>query len=134
MGKEELRASDADRQQIADQLRNAMDKGRLSLHEYDDRLQQAYASKTYGELAPLVSDLPAERGKPGQLETPRRIPQWVVIMWIPWAAVNLLMLVIWAATGAGYFWPFWLAVPWGIALLIPTGIGIITGTPPKKHS
>jgi hypothetical protein len=136
VGKEELRASDADRQQIADQLRRAMDNGRLSLHEYDDRLQKAYGAKTYGELAPLVSDLPAERGKPGKPGQPqpdRRVPQWVVIMWIPWVAVNLLTLLIWAATGAGYFWPFWVAVPWGIALLIPTGIGMITNTPPKKY-
>ncbi|MEU8894584.1 DUF1707 domain-containing protein [Nocardia sp. NPDC048505] len=132
MGKEELRASDSDRQQIADQLRRAMDKGRLSLHEYDERLQQAYAAKTYGELAPLVSDLPAERGRPAQPAGQPRIPQWVVIMWIPWAAVNLLMVIIWAATGLGYFWPFWVAVPWGIALLIPSGIGVLTASPPKK--
>ncbi|MEV6274893.1 DUF1707 domain-containing protein [Nocardia sp. NPDC051832] len=132
MGKDELRASDADRQQIADRLRIAMDNGRLSLHEYDDRLQQTYSAKTYGELAPIVSDLPSERSKPGKPDTPRRIPQWVVIMWIPWFAVNLLMVLIWAATGADYFWPFWVAVPWGIALLIPTGIGIITDTPPKQ--
>ncbi|MEV0250857.1 DUF1707 domain-containing protein [Nocardia sp. NPDC050712] len=133
MGREELRASDTDRQQIADQLRRAMDNGRLSLHEYDDRLQQTYAAKTYGELAPIVSDLPAERAKGKQPDAPPRIPQWVVIMWIPWAAVNLLMVLIWAATGMDYFWPFWVAVPWGIALLIPTGIGILTGTPPKQH-
>ncbi|MFC9895281.1 DUF1707 domain-containing protein [Nocardia sp. NPDC127579] len=130
MGKKELRASDADRQQIADQLRRAMDKGMLSLHEYDERLQHAYAAKTHGELTPLVSDLPAERRTPGQ-PTGSRLPQWVTIMWIPWAAVNLLMVLIWLATGLGYFWPIWVAGPWGFALLIPTAIAYVTGKPEK---
>jgi hypothetical protein len=35
-------------------------------------------------------------------------------------------VAIYLATGAGYFWPFWVAVPWGLALLIPTTIGIVT--------
>ncbi|WP_433756448.1 DUF1707 domain-containing protein [Nocardia sp. CA-135398] len=122
MGEERLRASDADREKIAEQLRVAMNDGRLSLHEYDDRLEQVYAAKTYGELSPLVSDLPVPRkAVPGA----QRVPQWVIIMWIPWVAVNALCLTIWLATGAGYFWPFWVAVPWGCALLIPSGIGLI---------
>jgi hypothetical protein len=33
-----------------------------------------------------------------------------------WVLVNILMVVIWAATGFGYFWPFWVIVPWGVAL------------------
>lgn len=56
MGK---RAADDDRAGIADQLRAALDEGRLVLHEYDDRLQRAYAAKTYAELEELVHDLPA---------------------------------------------------------------------------
>ena len=56
MGK---RAADDDRAGIADQLRAALDEGRLVLHEYDDRLQRAYAAKTYAELDELVHDLPA---------------------------------------------------------------------------
>ncbi|MEU7216602.1 DUF1707 domain-containing protein [Nocardia iowensis] len=122
MGVEHVRASDADREKIVEQLRRAMNEGRLTLHEYDDRLQQVYAAKTYGELTPLLSDLPTHRVKHPR-ESPR-IPQWVVIMWIPWVFVSLLCLLIWLATGAGYFWPFWVAVPWGMALLIPTAIGI----------
>ncbi|MFI9505249.1 DUF1707 domain-containing protein [Nocardia sp. NPDC052566] len=127
MGEDMLRASDADREKIVEQLRRAMDDGRLSLHEYDQRLQLAYQAKTYGELTPLLSDLPAQRGRSRVPD--KRVPQWVVIMWIPWAAVNVLCLTIWLATGAGYFWPFWVAVPWGCALLIPTAIGVLVGRP-----
>lgn len=32
------------------------------------------------------------------------------------AVVNTLLIVIWAATGAGYFWPIWPIAGWGIAL------------------
>ena len=58
MGRDEMRAADADRQAVADKLRAALDEGRLDLHEYDERLQRAYAAKTYGDLDGLLTDLP----------------------------------------------------------------------------
>jgi len=30
--------------------------------------------------------------------------------------VNALLVVVWAATGAGYFWPVWPIVGWGIGV------------------
>ena len=54
-----MRAADADRHKIADQLKAALDEGRLSLHEYDDRVREAYAARTYADLLGLVTDLPA---------------------------------------------------------------------------
>ncbi|WP_159929034.1 MULTISPECIES: DUF1707 domain-containing protein [Nocardia] len=124
MSKDHVRASDADREKIVDQLRHAMNQGRLTLPEFDERLQQVYSAKTYGELTPLLSDLPAQRESRPARGT--GIPQWIIIMWTPWAFVNALCVAIYLATGAGYFWPFWVAVPWGLALLIPTTIGIVT--------
>lgn len=125
MGGENIRASDADREKFVERLRFAVDEGRLSLHEFDERLQQIYTAKTYGELTPVLADLPPmKKGKAAKPAPTGGIPQWVVIMWIPWLAVNALCLAIYLATGMGYFWPFWVAVPWGFALLIPTGIGI----------
>jgi len=56
---ETMRAADADRHQIADHLKAALDEGRLTLGEYDDRVRQAYAARTYAELMVLVTDLPA---------------------------------------------------------------------------
>lgn len=55
-----LRASDADRERIADVLRQAAADGRLSLSELDDRVEALYAAKTYGELEPVVHDLPSD--------------------------------------------------------------------------
>ena len=56
-----MRASDADRAHIAEQLRRATDEGRLLAHEFDDRLGQALNARTYGELDAIVADLPRER-------------------------------------------------------------------------
>ncbi|MFJ1457208.1 DUF1707 domain-containing protein [Nocardia sp. N2S4-5] len=127
MGNENLRASDADREKYVARLRLAMDEGRLNLPEFDERVQQVYTARTYGELEPLLSDLPAQRLSPHAERSPgSRVPTWVLIMWTPWVFVNLLCVVIWLATGMGYFWPFWVEVPWGLALCIPTAIGLIT--------
>jgi hypothetical protein len=46
-----MRAADGDRKRVAEQLRSAHDEGRLTLTEYDERVQQAWAARTYGELA-----------------------------------------------------------------------------------
>jgi hypothetical protein len=52
-----LRASDADRERIAQVLHKATAEGRLDIHELDERLAAVYAAKTYGELAPITADL-----------------------------------------------------------------------------
>jgi len=31
--------------------------------------------------------------------------------------VNLMLVVIWYFTGAGYFWPMWVILFWGIGLI-----------------
>ncbi|MFD3971588.1 DUF1707 domain-containing protein [Streptomyces cyaneofuscatus] len=54
-----IRASDADRDRIADILREAMAEGRLTADEHAERVDLVYRAKTVGELQPLVRDLPA---------------------------------------------------------------------------
>ncbi|AZQ73298.1 DUF1707 and DUF2154 domain-containing protein [Streptomyces luteoverticillatus] len=53
-----LRASDADRDRIAEILREALAEGRLTAEEHAERVGAAYEAKTVGELEPLVRDLP----------------------------------------------------------------------------
>jgi hypothetical protein len=53
-----LRASDADRERVANVLREAAGDGRLSMDELDERLDAVYAAKTYAELEPITNDLP----------------------------------------------------------------------------
>jgi Domain of unknown function (DUF1707) len=55
----ELRASHADRDRIAEQLRVAAGDGRLTMEELDERLEKALGARTGSELAVLVTDLPA---------------------------------------------------------------------------
>lgn len=56
-----LRASDADRDRIADILREALAEGRLTADEHAERIDGVYRAKTVAELEPLIRDLPAGR-------------------------------------------------------------------------
>lgn len=55
----DLRASDADRDRIAEILREALAEGRLDPEEHAERIDVVYRAKTLGELEPVVRDLPA---------------------------------------------------------------------------
>jgi Flp pilus assembly protein TadB len=53
-----LRASDADRDMVAERLRQAAVEGRLEPDELEERLHTALRARTYGELDRLTGDLP----------------------------------------------------------------------------
>lgn len=55
----EMRASDADRDRVMDVLREAVGDGRLTAEEFEERLEAAMSSRTFGELAELTADLVA---------------------------------------------------------------------------
>jgi hypothetical protein len=57
----QMRISDADRHQVAEILREAAGEGRLDLDELGERLEAAYAARTYADLVPITQDLPAQR-------------------------------------------------------------------------
>ena len=63
----QLRASDADRERVAGLLRDAFAEGRLSPVEHEERLADVYRAATYGELVPVLHDLPVP---PGTLAVP----------------------------------------------------------------
>jgi branched-subunit amino acid ABC-type transport system permease component len=65
-----IRASDEDREQVAERLRVATGEGRLVPRELEDRLTVALTAKTHGQLDVLVSDLPASGG------SSRAMPIW----------------------------------------------------------
>lgn len=56
----ELRAGHTDREAVAERLREAAGDGRIDLEELDERLEKAFAAKTYGDLEALVADLPGQ--------------------------------------------------------------------------
>ncbi|MFF2508350.1 DUF1707 domain-containing protein [Streptomyces sp. NPDC058067] len=59
-----LRASDADRERVAEALRDAVAEGRLDMEEFEERLEATYKARTYGELEPITRDLPVAGGAP----------------------------------------------------------------------
>ena len=60
IARSELRASYDDRDRVVEMLRVSAGDGRLTAEELDERLELAMTARTYGELARLVADLPAE--------------------------------------------------------------------------
>ena len=60
-GRGHLRASHADREHVVDMLKAAFVQGRVTKGELDARLGQAFASRTYAELAAVTADIPARQ-------------------------------------------------------------------------
>ncbi|WP_157180974.1 DUF1707 SHOCT-like domain-containing protein [Actinopolymorpha alba] len=132
----EMRASDNDREKIASRLRDAHAEGRLSIDEFQDRLDVLYKANTYGELEPLVRDIPVTRTPNKAPAAPQSAPaqapatpqkrtggdRAMAVLWTIWACAVSVNLVVWVMTSATngkleYFWPIWVAGPWGAILL-----------------
>jgi hypothetical protein len=113
----ELRASDADRERTAADLREHFAAGRLSEAELGERLDAAYSATTLAELDALSSDLPDPRPLPAPPSprslARRRIYQDAGAVVI----INIGCVAVWAATGAGSsFWPIWVMLISGLRL------------------
>jgi hypothetical protein len=149
-----MRAGDADRERVAERLRVALEEGRLNLYEYDDRLRQAYAARTYADLDALVVDIPgvtpASKSQlvPGDAAStarwragadgryPGATRRWVAEQWDSWVPVVAVCVAIWAVSSIlggewQYFWPGWVAGPWGALLLVQTIHGLMSGEPQR---
>ena len=97
-----LRAADADREQIAERLRTSHAEGRLDLAEFQQRLERCYEAKTVGELDELVTDLP----RPDERDE-RRSLGWFLparSRLAPLAPILIALIVISAAIGHTLFW------------------------------
>jgi hypothetical protein len=68
-----VRASDADRDRIADILREALAEGRLDAEEHAERVEAVYRAKTVGELEPLIEDLPAGQQRAAAASRPAAV-------------------------------------------------------------
>ena len=69
-----LRAGDADRESVAEFLREQHLAGRLDTDELQERLDRCFAAKAYAELDALLTDLPV---RPSPRELPSRRPRVV---------------------------------------------------------
>lgn len=121
-----LRASDLDRDVIADVLATAYAEGRLDRDELDERSDRLRATKTLGELPDLVADLVVDRSAPRpavrsmrreaeeRYAARRNAALWsflvpTVICWVIWVSVLL--------GGGGT------AFPWPVFVTLGTGAG-----------
>jgi hypothetical protein len=61
--------------------------------------------------------LPAERAdRSDQL---RRVARTAYIVHVrTYAVVNAFLVAVWALVGGGYFWPAWVILSWGLAIVL----------------
>jgi hypothetical protein len=121
------RIGSAERDLAIEQLQQHYQAGRLTPEEYEDRSVRASKASTWGEIAPLFTDLPEPRPGPvhAELSVPQGRPQGLVplndraretIM----ALTPLVALVLFFTTPLGWVW--FLAIPIvGIVLYGPEG-------------
>jgi len=146
----------ADRQEVIERLRAALDEGRLKMEEYIDRVGHASEAVTYGDLAPLYADLP-ESGAvarpdprppvpaaPPQPQVPIPVrtsrggmPTPLKVLWTIWGAAVSVNLVIWFIVSVSahhliYLWPVWVAGPLG-AVLLAVSVGTAQIRRGRRH-
>jgi hypothetical protein len=74
-----LRASDADRDRIVEQLHAAVADGRLDSAEFDERLDAALAARTLDALAPLTADLAAPSTRAALVQPAEPAPALILV-------------------------------------------------------
>jgi hypothetical protein len=125
-GYAEIRASDENRSQIAAALGEHYAVGRLTLEEFQERLDQISAATTLGELDHLMTDLPRadlsrlpQRRAPGPVQVPPgRSALARRAAWQFWLAISVVAFVIWLLGGAADGpWFLWAAVPLALLML-----------------
>jgi hypothetical protein len=120
-----MRVADADREQFVEALRQHHVDGRLTAEELADRTERAYAARTFGDLDALATDLPPVR-RPAGAPAPDPVPTGTTgppppppadrraaartallrsLLW--YGLLSVVLLVVWAMSDRGYFWPIW---------------------------
>jgi Domain of unknown function (DUF1707) len=99
----DLLVSDADRTRVARELRAHYESGRLTLEEFQERLDEAHAARTESQLEHVLRQLP-----PAKLPSVRpRDTRWRSLAF-QYALVNAIAILVWLFSGAnGDFWPKW---------------------------
>ncbi len=102
------RVADADREQLAGELREHMLAGRLDAEEFEQRLERAYKATTRGDLEALTEDLPLS---PVALHVEivkrkEHLQRRLIQEGGGAVAISALCVAIWLSSGAeGSFWP-----------------------------
>jgi hypothetical protein len=114
-----LRASDADREQFVEALRQHHTEGRLTVEDLTERTERAYTARTLGDLDALATDLPplqpahpsAAPGLPPRMRPPgpeRAAAKARLLRSSLWYGIlSLFLITVWALSGRDSFWPVW---------------------------
>jgi hypothetical protein len=105
-----LRVADADREQVASELREHLVAGRLKPEEFEERVESAYRASTRAELDRVKEDLPmSPTAVAAELSSRRaRIRRRLIRESSGGLTASAICVGIWVADGAsGGFWPGW---------------------------
>ncbi len=113
---DELRVSDPERADVQGRLRRAVGAGQLDLHEFDLRVQSAWAARTRGELSRVTRDLPEPPSVPplGGRFSDDAAGTAMRVLTIVWASVTALNVAVWAlvwVTTGTFVYPWWVWWP-----------------------
>jgi hypothetical protein len=125
-----IRASDADRESVAERLREAAGEGRILAHELEDRLAKALRAQTYGDLDAVVDDLlgvPAKRRGSRGRELARSHPIGAVALL---TAVALSVMIVTVMLAIVFVW----FMTWGVWLLVVLAALTLRGGSRGRHS
>ena len=126
-----IRASDTDRDRAVAQLRQHLADGRLTMEEFTERVDEAYAARTTADLEVALRELPhvrvseprtpeqRERAATRQRRRERELRSHLVV----YALVNAFLVGIWvvsciAARELIFFWPIFPMLGWGLGLAV----------------
>jgi Flp pilus assembly protein TadB len=90
---EHIRASDADRDRVTTRLQEHFAAGRLTRDELDERIAAVLHAKTFGELRPVLADLPEPVPAPAAAPAQRAGRPWPARRHRPVAPLVLLLLL-----------------------------------------
>jgi hypothetical protein len=126
-----MRAADNDRTRVVQQLTEAHAEGRLDLAEFDERVAQVWAARTYAELAHLTADLPGRQAPRPYVPVPveseyqlerqenSKAARFFFRLWVVASLVNFTVWGIVSLSLLEFIYPWWIWVvgPWGAVIL-----------------
>ncbi|ULE34258.1 DUF1707 domain-containing protein [Mycobacterium sp. IDR2000157661] len=129
-----VRAGDADREDTATLLGQALAGGYLGMADYETRLQTAFTAPTRVDLDGLTADLPVDqlrRTDPRRREARARAARrGVQVHLAAYLTMVVVVLTVWLAVGltagAWYFWPVW--------PILGAGIGVLAHALPVRYT
>jgi hypothetical protein len=106
---DDQRVGDADRDVVVARLREHAAVGRLDLDELEARVERAHRAVLGADLRAVdLREDPRVAAERRRREVREHAAQYLAVM--------ALLVLIWALTGAGAFWPVWPMLGWGIGV------------------